>query len=121
MRGGLARPSLDARAAELEDRLGREAEVADHGDAAVHDPSYERGDRAAPLQLHRLAAALLHQPRDVAERVLVADAIAHKGEVGDDERVLGAAADGRRVPNDVVESDGDGGVEAQYDHPKSIA
>ena len=97
------RPPLDLVAAEGGERLRREPDVADDGDAGVDGGAHHRDGAAAALDLHSVHPALLEQAHRVARGVGRGEARA-KGEVADHHR-LDAAACGAAVVDHLVHRD----------------
>ena len=91
-RGG--RLALDLVAAELVDRLRRQAEVAHHRDAGFDHAADERHDVAAAFELHGGGAAFLEEAAGVAHGFVGVRLVAHERHVGDDDRL--ARSRGRR-------------------------
>ena len=87
---GVVAAALDPVAAELVLALRGEADVAHHRDAGVGDLADLVGDADAALELHRVAAALLHEPDGGRQRLDRALLVGAEGQVADDEGAPGA-------------------------------
>ena len=119
--GGGGRLALHLVAAELVDRLRRQAEVAHHRDAGLDEQAHRLGDARAALQLDGLRAALLEHAAGVAQGVGGAGLVAHERHVGDDVRLAGGADDGLHVVQHLVHGHGDRGVVAEDDVAEAVA
>ena len=117
----VGRAALHLEAAEHGRGLRREADVAHHRDARVDDRPRARDRRAAALELHRVGAALLHEPHRVRDRLLVRGLVGAERHVGDDERPLRAARHPLRHEHDLVERDRHGRLAAVHDHARRVA
>ena len=101
--GRLPGAALDPVAAELADRLRRQADVAHDRDAAADD-GLDRPARAdAALDLDGLRVRVAEEAPGVLDRLLHRDAVAQEGHVADDEGAPRAADDGARVVEHLVE------------------
>ena len=111
----VSRLRLQPVAAELVERLRREADVAHHGNLFLDEPP-DHFEAAAPaFELDGLGAALLDEAQRGAHGVRLARVVGAVGHVGDQQRALDAAAHGARVVEHLFERDGHGRVVAEDD------
>mmetsp|Transcript_19979 Transcript_19979/g.62131 ORF Transcript_19979/g.62131 Transcript_19979/m.62131 type:complete len:207 (+) Transcript_19979:1363-1983(+) len=101
---GDGRLTLHRVAAEGGVRLRRQSNMAHHRNARVDEGTHLREDAPPALQLHRVGAALLEQPRAVVHAVVGVE-VGAKRKVGDEQRVRSAAARRLGVVDHLVHGD----------------
>ena len=113
--------------AEAMDRLGGEAEVGHHRDAAAHQPvNHRHGFRFAPLQFHRRGRAVLEHGSRGRHGPIEAALVAQKRQVADQQGLAGgrtaqAPADGAAVLEHLLQGHRQGGGMAEHHHRQGIA
>ena len=113
--------------AEAMDRLGREAEMGHHRDAATHQAvDHGHGFRFAPLQLHRRGRAVLQHGSSGGHGSIEAALVAQKGQVADQQGLGGrrqdqAPAHGPAVLEHLLQGHRQGGGVAEHHHRQGIA
>ena len=75
-------------------RLRRQADVSGHGNLGIDDAADQVGALLAAFNLHRFRARFFHKTRGVAHGFVGTDVIRTVRHVGDEQRVLHAAAHG---------------------------
>jgi len=115
-----------AAVAQLVHRLGRQPQVAHHRDAGAHQPvDHREGFRLSPLQLHGRRRRFLEHPPGGRHGRIDAALIAEEGQIADDRRRAGeaaqAAAHGPAVVQHLLEGDRQGGGMAEHGHRQGIA
>ena len=117
---GVERLALHLEPADRIHRLGREPEVAHHGDLGVEDRVHRVEALAAAFELHR-AGAGAHELRGVADGLLARHVVAHPRQVADDQRARLGARDRADVVRHVVGGDVQRVVVAEHDHRDGVA
>ena len=110
-------------------RLGGEADVAHHRDAAAHQAiDHGEGFRLGPLQLHRRRWRFLEHPPGGGHGVIGAALVAQEGQVADQQRLLVQGGHGRQAPahgpavvEHLVEGHRQGGGVAEHHHRQGVA
>jgi hypothetical protein len=116
--GGVA--ALHAVAAQLAERLGRQADVAHHGDARVGDRAHARRHARAALELHRVAPGL-HEGAGVAHGVRIGGLVGEERQVADHERMARAAHDGLGEHEHLLHADRERVGQAEHRHRGRVA
>jgi len=110
-------------------RLGGEADVAHHRDAAAHQSiDHGEGFRLGPLQLHRRRRCFLQYPPGGGHGVIGAALVAQEGQVADQQRLPLQGGHGRQPPahgttvvEHLVEGHRQGGGVAEHHHGQGVA
>ena len=111
----LVATALHAVATQRVDRLRGQPDVGHDGDAGGDEGLDLRRDALAALELDRLRAALLHEARRRLQRLRGGGLVRAEGQIGHDERALGATDDAAHQREQLVDADRDGGVVAVDD------
>ena len=119
--GGVGGFALDAIAAEGVDGLGREADVSHYGNFGFGEARDEFETALAAFDFDGFGAGFFDEADGVAKGFGDVGVIGAEGHVGDDEGVVGAAADGAGVVDHFVERDGESVVVAENDHAERVA
>ena len=120
MPGGFVAAALHA-VAEGFHALGGEADVAEDGDAVLHERVDRRGAEFAAFDLDGLATCFLDGPSAIPEGLFDGGLVGHEGHVDDDERAADAAHDGGGVAEHVEERDRQGVVVAEEGGAEGVA
>jgi hypothetical protein len=117
----VGRAPLRAVAAQRRGRLRREAHVAHHRDAGVHDRLRALRHDAPALELDGIAAGLLDEALGRGDRLLVRGLIGAERQVADEQRRAQAAAGGAGEHQHLVDRDRHGARVAEYGHRAGVA
>ena len=102
-------------------RLRIQPEMPHHRDPNLDQARNRFRDVPSAFDLDRVSSALLNQSARIADRFFGRNLVGQKRHVGDDERAVGAPADGLGVVNHLFQSDGERVAVAQQHHPQGIA